>query len=199
MILPAVPMNHRKQRQAMPETKISPSRRYSIGRTLKGFAAMPRIFTGLLNSGLALAVPFLIGVLLALCTSPAAVSCADTHRQDITVVLTWSGDSDLDLHVTGPGTDGERFRVYFGNRSERDCELLNDAVTGNSFELARIRNPRGPYLVYVHHYSSRESCLSDILSSSGARVYVIVRRSSRTGIRRPRGSLWYPLERMRRR
>jgi uncharacterized protein YycO len=112
---------------------------------------------------------------VALWAAPGAASSppgAGSGR--ISVRLTWSGDADLDLHVTGLDPDGGRFRAWFMNRSAPGCEFLGDALSGFATESVLIRDPgHGPYQVYVHDFSNRNSRYSDALAESSARVEIL--------------------------
>lgn len=93
---------------------------------------------------------------------------------DIVIELTWTGDLDLDLHVTGLGADGERFRVCYKNTSVTGCEFFADTSPDDKRETTRISSAEyGPYQVYVHDFSNRDIGGSNALRESGAKVKVL--------------------------
>lgn len=78
---------------------------------------------------------------------------------DVQVTLSWDADSDVDLHVVGPG--GEE--IYYGRRTgSNGAELDLDSNAGCDIDGVRNENitwpigraPRGPYIVRVDYWSS---------------------------------------------
>jgi Bacterial Ig-like domain (group 2) len=92
------------------------------------------------------------------------------------VVLTWGASpSDLDSHLTGPLSNGGRFRVFFGARGSCTVSpfacLDVDVRTGRGPETISIsRTNTGVYSYAVHNYSVGNSTTSLSLAQSNARV-----------------------------
>jgi hypothetical protein len=107
-------------------------------------------------------------------------SIAPVGSGDLTrIVLTWGlNPSDLDSHLTGPAVGGERFHVYFANRSEvvgtdTYAELDVDDVTSYGPETISIYEQiAGTYRYSVHDFSNRNAISSSALANSGAQVRV---------------------------
>jgi pimeloyl-ACP methyl ester carboxylesterase len=96
---------------------------------------------------------------------------------EIRIVLTWGlSPSDLDSHLTGPDDSGNRFHVYFSDKSYDETTTANldvddqssygpETITINSAGLGRYRYS-------VHDYTNSGSSTSSSLSNSSARVRV---------------------------
>lgn len=91
------------------------------------------------------------------------------------IVLTWGTTvADLDAHTTGPtGRAGERFHVYWLNKTEEYVDLDLDDTLYQGPETTTIRHQlSGVYRFSVHDFSNRSKTSSTELSNSGARVEV---------------------------
>lgn len=94
------------------------------------------------------------------------------------IVLTWSeSPRDLDSHISGPTSDGERFHVYFSRKEYSvDGEVITqldlDDTTSYGPETITLEmiEENGIYKYAVHDYSNRSSDSSNQLSLSGAKV-----------------------------
>ncbi|NJL13686.1 MAG: hypothetical protein HC913_12240 [Microscillaceae bacterium] len=92
------------------------------------------------------------------------------------IVLSWgSTPSDLDAHLTGPLSSGDRFHAFYSNRSPAGSAVMLDVddVTSYGPETFTIEDERsGMYRYSVHNYTNRSSSNSNALALSGARVQV---------------------------
>jgi hypothetical protein len=106
---------------------------------------------------------------------PAATSEALESGQ-LRIVLTWGeSPSDLDSHLTGPGTDGGRFHVYWSNRSPSNAGANLDRDDTSSFgpETITITDLRdGLYRYSVYNFSSSGSNGALGIADSPAQVSV---------------------------
>ena len=90
---------------------------------------------------------------------PLSVVVTEVGTGDVQVTLSWDADSDVDLHVVGPGGD----EVYYGRRrGATGGELDLDSNAGCDIDGIRNENitwpvgqaPRGQYIVRVDYWSS---------------------------------------------
>lgn len=95
------------------------------------------------------------------------------------VVLTWGETPrDLDLHLTGPKSSGERFHVAYYNmhvsdNSEEVAFLDRDDVTSYGPETITLHSQiDGVYRFSIHDYTNRNSSSSKAMSEAGAKVVV---------------------------
>jgi hypothetical protein len=118
------------------------------------------------------------------------------------IVLTW-GDSpsDLDSHLTGPLTSGDRFHVFFANRgsltSEPFAELDVDDVTSFGPETITVSQVSpGLYRYSVHDFTNLNSSSSNALGFSSAKVEVYRGTESlgRFFVPQAEGTLWTVFE-----
>ena len=93
------------------------------------------------------------------------------------IVLTWSSTpSDLDSHLSGPLSTGERFHVYYSDMSAFDngetvATLDLDDTSSYGPETITLKKTQdGIYKYAVHDYSNRSNASSTELSMSGAKV-----------------------------
>lgn len=93
------------------------------------------------------------------------------------VVLTWSSTpNDLDSHISGPMSNGNRFHVYYGeNNAYENGEMtakldLDDTTSYGPETITLKRMHDGVYKYAVHDFTNRESSSSKALSMSGAKV-----------------------------
>lgn len=93
------------------------------------------------------------------------------------IVLTWSDTpDDLDSHISGPLSDGERFHVYYKSMTAIDngdtIALLDlDDTTSYGPETITLRKTQnGVYRYSIHDYTNAGSNNSTALSMSGAKV-----------------------------
>lgn len=132
------------------------------------------------NSGAVTAVPFTTQALVT-STRARPPMCQDLGVLNIEpvaaqVMLSWGPEpSDLDSHMTGPGTTG-RFHTYFGTRGSATsapfCFLDTDDTSAFGPEVISIHHATsGVYRYSVHNYSGQSS---HRLEDASARVVVIV-------------------------
>lgn len=93
------------------------------------------------------------------------------------IVLTWSSTpSDLDSHLSGPLSTGERFHVYYSDMSAFDNGQtvatldLDDTSSYGPETITLKKTQDGIYKYAVHDYSNRSNASSTELSMSGAKV-----------------------------
>lgn len=93
------------------------------------------------------------------------------------VVLTWSSTPrDLDSHISGPLSTGDRFHVYYRNMSASDngeivAKLdLDDRSSYGPETITLKKTQAGVYKYAVHDYTNSSSTSSTALSMSGAKV-----------------------------
>ncbi len=93
------------------------------------------------------------------------------------IVLTWSSTpSDLDSHISGPLSDGDRFHVLYSDMSAYDNDTtvamldLDDTDSYGPETITLKKTQNGTYRYAVHDFSNRESQSSKALSMSGAKV-----------------------------
>lgn len=99
----------------------------------------------------------------------------NNKANQIRIVLTWgSSPDDLDSHLVGPNSEGDRFHVYYANESYKDeVDLDVDEIDGYGKETIMIRKlNKGIYTYAVHNYSDRYDSYSTSLSTSEAQVKV---------------------------
>ena len=125
--------------------------------------------------------------------------------QQIRIVLKWGENpSDLDSHLVGPTSSGEKFHIYFMNKnykenSEKVADLDLDDISSYGPETTTIYNPvSGKYQFYVLNYSDRHSSESSALASSGATVQVYIGASNKPlytfNVPQNEGTLWKVFE-----
>ena len=109
-------------------------------------------------------------------TANVNLTPVSSNPADITVSLTWgAAPDDLDIHLSGPTTNGQRFHLYWNDRDAASYATLSpDDHDGNGPESVTIkRDPStgawvpGEYRVWAHNYSGTPG-----FSSSSGRVTV---------------------------
>lgn len=120
---------------------------------------------------------FLISVVILLLVPHAAptagAASGKSAKSDVVIELTWAGDIDLDLHVTGLRDREERFSVWSLNRSGPGCRLESEAGSGGGTERVRIsESDHGPYQVYVYDSSDTGTGGDEAFADSGAEVRI---------------------------
>jgi Permuted papain-like amidase enzyme, YaeF/YiiX, C92 family len=105
---------------------------------------------------------------------PAQAAKDRPHSVVRRVVLAWSGEPDLDLHMIGPVSREGIFHISPRNlRAGYGALFESDAAPGRSSETITIRDQApGVCQFYVHDYTDRDSTSSNALSSSGASLSV---------------------------
>lgn len=97
------------------------------------------------------------------------------------VVLTWGETPrDLDSHLTGPSSNGNRFHVYYSNKlayNSSGVQIANldvDDTTSYGPETVTVFKvgSSGTYRYTIHDYTNRYSSYSTGLAYSGAKVNV---------------------------
>ena len=102
------------------------------------------------------------------------------------IVLTWGENPrDLDSHLVGPGVNGGRFHIYYGDRSyyqdgsydsddsKYAAELDYDDRTSYGPEVTTIyKMTSGDYYFYVHDYTNGDDSTSTEMGMSGATVKI---------------------------
>lgn len=99
--------------------------------------------------------------------------------QEVQVYLTWNSGTyhDLDSHLTGPDTNGNRFHVYWANQNYSDQNVTastNDQAGFNATEtsLTTIKNPiNGTFRYSVHHYDDVPTSTSLVSSNAVIKIY----------------------------
>ena len=125
--------------------------------------------------------------------------------QQIRIVLKWGENPrDLDSHLVGPTSSGEKFHIYFSDKyyqenSEKVADLDLDDISSYGPETTTIYNPvSGKYQFYVLNYSNRHSSESSSLASSGATVQVYIGASNKPNytfnVPQHEGTLWKVFE-----
>ena len=107
-------------------------------------------------------------------------SIAPVGSGDLTrIVLTWGETPrDLDSHLTGPAIGGDRFHVYFVNRTYSDggvtyAELdVDDTSSFGPETISIYEQIAGTYRYSVHDFTNLSSTSSSALANSGAQVRV---------------------------
>ena len=114
---------------------------------------------------------------VAMSLSPTVAGSGAIAAGQFRVILNWGENpSDLDSHLTGPGTGADRWHVYFGDqRSGGVCALDVDDVSSfgpetvtcpaTSANAGAVPLTPGVYRYSVHHYSG-----SSTMGTSGANV-----------------------------
>lgn len=77
---------------------------------------------------------------------------------DLRIILTWGEDpSDLDSHFSGPTSAGDRFHVYYSNRTYGDTANLDvDDVSSFGPETVTVKSfINGMYRYSIHNYSEQ--------------------------------------------
>jgi hypothetical protein len=116
---------------------------------------------------------------------------------EVRIVLTWGqSPSDLDSHLTGPGSTGSRFHLYYSNKNPSGAGANLDVDDTSSYgpETVTIsQRYAGTYKYYVHDYSNKSSTTSSAMSQSGAKVEVYSGGSLVATYTVPSraGTLWY--------
>lgn len=123
-------------------------------------------------------------------TGYANVSCTDMNDADqdavltpalsddeYRIVLTWSSTPrDLDSHISGPLSTGDRFHVYYRHMSASDngetvAKLDLDDTSSYGPETITLKKTQdGVYKYAVHDFTNCSSTSSTALSMSGAKV-----------------------------
>jgi len=91
------------------------------------------------------------------------------------IVLTWgSTPADLDLHLTGPATEGSRFHVYWNNKSYLSYVNLDldDTSSFGPETITISTQENGMYRCSIHDFTNRSLTSSTALANSGAQVKV---------------------------
>ncbi len=89
------------------------------------------------------------------------------------IVLTWGmAPEDLDSHLSGPESNGERFHMYFSNKNPNDYVSLDvDDQHSEGPETTTITGfLNGMYRYSVHNYSEQGSTGGSGIKSSPAKV-----------------------------
>lgn len=93
---------------------------------------------------------------------------------DYIITLTWGANPrDLDSHMVGSLSNGNRFHVYFSRKSQKDrnieiCNLDVDDTTSYGPENITLKaSNANPYYYYIHRYAG-----SGTIASSGAKIAV---------------------------
>ena len=106
----------------------------------------------------------------------AKIEEIENNKADqIRIVLTWgSTPDDLDSHLVGPTSEGDKFHVYYKNEIyNNEVDLDVDETEGYGRETIMIRKiNKGIYTYAVHNYSDRHDSNSTSLSTSEAQVKV---------------------------
>ena len=92
-------------------------------------------------------------------------------------MLTWgTSPSDLDSHVTGPGSQGGRFHVYYASSTAPFANLDLDDTSGEGPETVTITATaaaaQGMYRYSVHNFSTQGSAGAAGIAGSPATVRV---------------------------
>lgn len=97
--------------------------------------------------------------------------------EEYRIILTWGENPrDLDAHLTGPIPNGNRFHIYWANRTftyngEVYARLDRDVVNSFGPETITIyQQTEGVYRYSVHDFTNRSSTSSTGLSQSNAQV-----------------------------
>lgn len=94
----------------------------------------------------------------------------------VRIVLTWGANPyDLDSHFTGPESNGERFHVYYSNKTDVDNYVNLDVDDTNSYgpETITINSfYSGIYRYSVHNYSDQSTAGGSGIAESPARVEI---------------------------
>ncbi|MDY4078983.1 MAG: carboxypeptidase regulatory-like domain-containing protein, partial [Clostridium sp.] len=125
--------------------------------------------------------------------------------QQIRIVLKWGENpKDLDSHLVGPTSSGEKFHIYFWNKryeenSKKIADLDLDDTSSYGPETTTIYNPvKGKYQFYVFDYSDRQFNQSSALANSGAVVQVYIGASNKPlytfNVPQQEGTLWKVFE-----
>ena len=125
--------------------------------------------------------------------------------QQIRIVLKWGENPrDLDSHLIGPTSSGEKFHIYFMDKSYAEnskevADLDLDDTTSYGPETTTIYNPiSGKYQYYVFNYNERHSNKNSSLANSGAMVQVYIGASSKPlytfNVPQQEGTLWKVFE-----
>ncbi len=93
-------------------------------------------------------------------TAPPVTFVPLPSTGEFRVVLTWgTSPSDLDSHVTGPGSQGGRFHIYYSSPSAPFANLDLDDTSGSGPETVTITATaaaaQGMYRYSVHNYSDQ--------------------------------------------
>jgi len=116
---------------------------------------------------------------------------------EVRIVLTWGQTpSDLDSHLTGPGSTGSRFHVYYSNRNPSGAGANLDVDDTSSYgpETVTItQRYTGTYKYYIHDYTNRNATSSSAMGQSGAKVEVYSGSGLVASYNVPSraGTLWY--------
>lgn len=96
--------------------------------------------------------------------------------RDYRIVLTWGKrPADLDAHLAGPDTEGERFHIWWDHKvpvGGRNFLDRDDTASYGPETITIYRPAKGEYRYAVHDYTHRGQSGTRALSYSGAHVYV---------------------------
>jgi hypothetical protein len=92
------------------------------------------------------------------------------------IVLNWGqAPEDLDAHLKGPGSSGERYHTYWNDQSAGNAEHNQDATDGTGPEtitISDIGGRDGLYRYSVQNYSDRTPSGATGIASSAAEVEI---------------------------
>jgi len=98
------------------------------------------------------------------------------------IQIIWGpGAQDLDLWLTGPLTEGERFQVFYGNKGALDvvpyAQYYIDCTTSGGSEVIALGRfiQGGNYRVTVHNYTERNNPSSTTLSDTADLTIEIIK------------------------
>jgi len=95
---------------------------------------------------------------------------------DLRIVLSWGQTpKDLDAHLEGPGSSGERYHAYWNGLSVGNAQLNRDDTDGigpETITISGIENRDGLYRYSVQNYSDRTPSGDAGIASSPAEVEI---------------------------
>jgi len=92
------------------------------------------------------------------------------------VVVTWLQGYDLDAHLTGPGTSGGRYHVWWNGETGANAQLDRDDQSGTGPETLTFSPGAGSFRFSVQDYKNRD--LNGSMGFAGARAVVRVFQGS---------------------
>lgn len=92
------------------------------------------------------------------------------------VVVTWLQGYDLDAHLTGPGTNGGRYHVWWNGETGANAQLDRDDQSGTGPETLTFSPGAGSFKFSVQDYKNRD--LNGSMGFAGARPVVRVFQGS---------------------
>lgn len=124
----------------------------------------------------------------------------DLPAGQVRIVLRWGATPyDLDSHLTGPATNGDRFHVYWWDQTPwyANANLDVDDVSSYGPETITITEQQpGLYRYSIHDYSNRSKTYSTALAYSQASVEVYIGELQIATLHVPNrpGTLWTVFE-----